>query len=924
MMPQDRQGSCWPPRAADNSHRIKFSEAQIHSNLKVLCELPTNDSNTSSPRFSDEKITSITRWVEYLDRIAKREDRFWWSHRPRIFAVLFALDATSLMESVVRCGINDICLPFNSQTVPDFVTDRGLKEAFLRGQKFVLSRHKDIMHTLEIKREHVTFSTDADVHFDSPENLGSGGFGSVDKVCSRLTREWYARKKMHRQSDSKKGREHQKYIEQEISILRKSSHRHLIRIGGSYTDPTCIAYLMEPLADLNLLEFLERHNERPGVESAAERKALRSFFGCLAAAVHYLHVSGIRHRDLKPQNVLVKGNAVYLSDFGTALDWSVMGQDATQDRGVPFTRAYIAPEVASGWKKGKPSDMWSLGLIFLDIFTVLRGFGLAQWQSFLCSRARADYRDMYPYDNVTTVFDWLGKLSEPAMLMPRDKQPVSWIQQLLLEEPASRLESKGLNKEISESTNSNEFSCWQCQTQFRKELSNCSQNNGQGDKASQISRTNETPQVPSEPSSYSIQTADPTLRLTDTEGTKSDRTMPTSSKQFESGLKIKFRSRAPSVVEENIEMTSLSPDINGNVQITVNNTNGDLEKDLFNTIDDMSTNGEDDILIGGDFDLQDLDLNHDLRAILEDDEEPFGKSIKTRKPTRVFATPTNTMYSPQTVVADSNLLTVPTNPRCERRRARSASPSQSYTSFFDLKAPVNKTDSTSHLPVPKVPETAHVPKKPRSIAALDRERQDAPRPSSVMENVLTPRQLCETKDRKPQPAARFAGGHEKSAESCSTVPGRPPLTSDIARSSDAKKVSETCRKSPGTDSISQQAPHKIPNQTSRTSDSQKASVPNDPRSAGVSEKSMKDAVSKPTSTPSAGLSRGDELCESPRHPDRSTSTANPPVEPQKVKVQQWMNENEVREAPGPGSQSKELPKRPRAPKERISEPSGDS
>jgi serine/threonine protein kinase len=79
----------------------------------------------------------------------------------------------------------------------------------------------------------------------------------------------------------------------------------------SYTDPKHFALLMSPVAEFNLQEYYDAASASPD-----KITLLRSFFGCLASALHYIHSIKIRHRDIKPQNILVRGDKVYLTDFG--------------------------------------------------------------------------------------------------------------------------------------------------------------------------------------------------------------------------------------------------------------------------------------------------------------------------------------------------------------------------------------------------------------------------------------------------------------------------------------------------------------------------------------------------------------------------------------------------------------------------------
>jgi len=57
-----------------------------------------------------------------------------------------------------------------------------------------------------------------------------------------------------------------------------------------------VGIVMSPVADWNLEDYLDRD-----IISMEDRSFLRTFYGCLAAALRYLHRNCIRHKDIKPQ-----------------------------------------------------------------------------------------------------------------------------------------------------------------------------------------------------------------------------------------------------------------------------------------------------------------------------------------------------------------------------------------------------------------------------------------------------------------------------------------------------------------------------------------------------------------------------------------------------------------------------------------------
>jgi serine/threonine protein kinase len=98
---------------------------------------------------------------------------------------------------------------------------------------------------------------------------------------------------------------------------------------------------MEPVADTDLRHYLAN-----ATGSKKERSTLCKMFGCLSSAVAYLHLNKCRHKDLKPHNILIKDEKVYVADFGLALDYTMTNRETTMGRPEAFTELYVAPEVS--------------------------------------------------------------------------------------------------------------------------------------------------------------------------------------------------------------------------------------------------------------------------------------------------------------------------------------------------------------------------------------------------------------------------------------------------------------------------------------------------------------------------------------------------------------------------------------------------
>jgi eukaryotic-like serine/threonine-protein kinase len=89
----------------------------------------------------------------------------------------------------------------------------------------------------------------------------------------------------------------------------------------------------------------------------------------LIAAISEAHRKNIIHRDIKPQNVLVKDDGtVKITDFGIALAQDAM--QLTQTDAVMGSVHYLAPECARGEAASNQSDVYSLGIV---LYELLRG-----------------------------------------------------------------------------------------------------------------------------------------------------------------------------------------------------------------------------------------------------------------------------------------------------------------------------------------------------------------------------------------------------------------------------------------------------------------------------------------------------------------------------------------------------------------------
>ncbi|UDD65226.1 hypothetical protein AFCA_012419 [Aspergillus flavus] len=185
-------------------------------------------------------------------------------------------------------------------------------------------------------------------------------------------------------------------VNREVKILQSLRHRHLVTFIGSFTARGFASILVYPFATCDLeklleeLDYAQYHEQKdtvstllaelgwiPTTTKAAQWKPgdifpnLRRICGCVCSALLYLHQHRIRHKDIKPSNVLVGKDGVYITDFNIS---KAFENDRSSRTMGPYagTRIYSAPECVYD-ARSYPSDVYSLGLIFMEIYTYILG-----------------------------------------------------------------------------------------------------------------------------------------------------------------------------------------------------------------------------------------------------------------------------------------------------------------------------------------------------------------------------------------------------------------------------------------------------------------------------------------------------------------------------------------------------------------------
>ncbi|KAG6514816.1 hypothetical protein ZIOFF_025189 [Zingiber officinale] len=205
-------------------------------------------------------------------------------------------------------------------------------------------------------------------NFSDRNKLGGGGFGPVYKGTLENGEE-VAVKRLSRSSEQ--GLDE---LKNEVFLVAKLRHRNLVRLLGCCLESEEKLLVYNYLANTSLDKFLFDKSKIKQLDSAIRFKIIEG----ISRGLLYLHEDSplkIIHRDLKVSNILLDANMdPKISDFGLA---KLFGVDETQGntQRIAGTFGYMAPEYAFHGLFSVKSDVYSYGVLILEILTGQKNSG---------------------------------------------------------------------------------------------------------------------------------------------------------------------------------------------------------------------------------------------------------------------------------------------------------------------------------------------------------------------------------------------------------------------------------------------------------------------------------------------------------------------------------------------------------------------
>ena len=196
--------------------------------------------------------------------------------------------------------------------------------------------------------------------YEKVKQIGKGGFGIVYKVLKN--NRYYALKQIPINGLTNESIE--KYKE-EIKILSKFNSKYIIKYYDSFIENNNLYILMEYGGDLNLKEYIQKYKDD---DNLMEENIIEKIILQICSGLKEIHEANIIHRDLSPENIFVnEKDEIKIGDFGVSKRLSSHTKFAKTQTGKYH---YNAPEIENGEQYDTKVDIYALGCIIYELFTL--------------------------------------------------------------------------------------------------------------------------------------------------------------------------------------------------------------------------------------------------------------------------------------------------------------------------------------------------------------------------------------------------------------------------------------------------------------------------------------------------------------------------------------------------------------------------
>ncbi|KAI8883978.1 Pkinase-domain-containing protein [Backusella circina FSU 941] len=217
-----------------------------------------------------------------------------------------------------------------------------------------VKERKSAMKDAEVVAKLRTICTEADpsLIYKNMRKIGQGASGGVYTAYTEDSDVPVAIKQMNLEQQPKK-----ELIINEILVMKESKHKNIVNFIDSFLWRGDLWVIMEYMEGGSLTDVVTNNMMMEGQIAAVCYEVLEG--------LQHLHSKGVIHRDIKSDNILLSLDGdIKLTDFGFCAQLNDTQAKRTTMVGTPY---WMAPEVVTRKEYGPKVDIWSLGIMAIEM-----------------------------------------------------------------------------------------------------------------------------------------------------------------------------------------------------------------------------------------------------------------------------------------------------------------------------------------------------------------------------------------------------------------------------------------------------------------------------------------------------------------------------------------------------------------------------
>jgi aurora kinase len=173
-------------------------------------------------------------------------------------------------------------------------------------------------------------------------------------------------------------------VKREVEVQYKLNHPNITKLYDYFSTESDVYLILEYCNNGNLYQKRSGRHKKKFTEKEAA-----FYVREIAKALEYCHKHNIAHRDVKLENVLLKGNQVKLADFG----WCIQYKENEKSNILCGTLDYMSPEMVISKNYRFEVDIWALGILTFELLC-----GKTPFEKFLEKQEIYDAIENYDFE----------------------------------------------------------------------------------------------------------------------------------------------------------------------------------------------------------------------------------------------------------------------------------------------------------------------------------------------------------------------------------------------------------------------------------------------------------------------------------------------------------------------------------------------